>query len=672
MAKQTISLSYLKSVQVIQNLPNYSSVSSDAYYLMGSAADANQRRLILAFQAFPTALAHQRLYSAYVQGYVKTLRGTLNAVSIREAPEAFTDFDPTTVTWNTLAQFDVWKVVGAASFSGSGEYERIAIPSQDPELDYKSFAAAMVSRPVALASSDGFYFGISNQPVLVVEYDDTITVPSQIYADNNTSGYLNPHESQVFRWHYEDNDPDGYQAAGPIEQEAAVFYWRLGTSGAWNQIPVNSNQQSITIPAETFSGGSLINWKVQGTDSVGQTSETPVFILNIDDSSRISQPVAPVSVIVSDAEPVNFEWTSANSHGTPQTAADLQYSLAGGEWVDLAHIDGAATAYSAPADTFEAGNYLWRVRTYNVDGDAGEWSSTAAFIFMAAPVVQALYATPVPFSTVSWQAANQQAYKVSIDGIEIGTFFGDAKSYTVTRFLADGLHTVTVSAQNIFSIWSEPASYSFYVENAEGQAVTLSGEFGIDATLAWVSESEVPGFQIYRDDKLIGGTSGNFFTDRFVLGQHSYYVINVLPGGYYTKSNVVTGAMKACTTVIDTLQNPSGWMELRLTANDPDEQIFSYQRTASLRHFTGSVYPVLELAKYEDGSGTYDVAFPDLQSAQAFEALKGQVVIIKSRGGNVVIGALLQLQKRVGDFFIAFDFTVQRIAWEDFVDDQNG
>ena len=45
--------------------------------------------------------------------------------------------------------------------------------------------------------------------------------------------------------------------------------------------------------------------------------------------------------------------------------------------------------------------------------------------------------------------------------------------------------------------------------------------------------------------------------------------------------------------------------------------------------------------------------------------------MIKSRRGNVIIGALLQLQKRVADFFTAYSFTVQRIHWEEFTDDTN-
>lgn len=676
MAKQTINLALAKSAMISESLPDYTVISDDSYRLINNP-DIDTRMAVLGFEPFPSALRHNRLYSVAVKCYVKSEYNMLGTLPLYRAPESISDFSPSSTTWNSV-QGRYWHFIGTVGIafgSDIGQY----IEATTPDMDIagtadavKEYAPELISKPIGLRG--GFYLSVNNDfpLVLVVEYDDAITVPSQIIADNNTTGYVNPHEAQTFYWHYEENDPDGYHAMGPIEQASAVFYWRVGATGDWNQIAINSSQESVTIPAETFTGGSVITWKVSGTDTVGQVSETPVNIITIVDSLRTSSTISPVSAIVPDAEPTVFQWTSSNSHGTAQTGADLQYSFNGGAWTDLAHIDGASTEYTAAIGTFEAGNYQWRVRTYNVDGNAGNWSPAAAFIYMAAPVVQSLYATPVPFSLISWQAVNQQAYNIAIDGENLGTFFGDSKEFQLTEFLNDGPHSVTVKVQNIFSLWSDPVTYTFTVSNVQGQAVELAAAFEIDAALSWETESTDAQFLIYRDDQKIGSTGQLVFTDRFVLGQHSYYVINVLPGGYYTKSNVVTGTMKACTTVIDTLQDPSGWMELRLTANDPDEQIISYQRTASLRHFTGSVYPVLELAKYEDGSGTYDVAFPDLPSAQAFEALKGKVVIIKSRGGNVVIGALLQLQKRVGDFFIAFDFTVQRIAWEDFVDDQNG
>lgn len=674
MARTTLSLNCVKSCLVDQARPDASQVST-VYTISGNATDQNTKRVILGFESFPQALRYRKLYSAILSARLKSNITQANSTTayLYVAPDSFpSDFTPSEITWNNGGRFTGAKYLGYTSTNNQA-YEIKDIPqTASPDYVLPTLVPSVISKPLGLAVLRGeANLDLSTVPYLVVEYDDTENVPTKIAGKNNKSGYIDPYTEQVFEWEYDWSLQDSYYALGPIDQTSFTFYWGTSAAGPWTQITQATSEQSVTIPANTFPVGTVY-WKVSGTDGAGQTSETQVYTITTADAQAVASPVYPISRVIDESAPIEFKWNIANAYGNAATGADLEYSTDSATWVPLGHVDGTANTFTAPDGTFTAGKYYWRVRSYNTDNVAGPWSATPTFIYLVAPVVENLQATSEPFATITWQSAEQQAYKIEVDGVSLGTFFGPDKSYTLQDFLEDGEHTVQVAVQNSFSLWSETASYTFTVTNVPGDEVTLQGQFAIDAALYWYTESESSNFLVYRDGKKIGSSNSNIFTDRFVLGQHSYYVLNVLPGGYYTKSNVVTGTMKACTTVIDTLQEPSGWMELRLTANDPDEQIFSYQRTASLRHFTGSVYPILELAKYEDGSGTYDVAFPDLPSAQAFEALKGKVVIIKSRGGNVVIGALLQLQKRVGDFFIAYDFTVQRIAWEDFVDDQNG
>ena len=61
------------------------------------------------------------------------------------------------------------------------------------------------------------------------------------------------------------------------------------------------------------------------------------------------------------------------------------------------------------------------------------------------------------------------------------------------------------------------------------------------------------------------------------------------------------------------------------------------------------------------------MAFPTAEEGRRLEALRGKVIILKSRGGNVTIGSLGNLQKRVTAFYVAYTFTIQRIHVEDFV-----
>lgn len=502
---------------------------------------------------------------------------------------------------------------------------------------------------------------------LEVFVDSDVTITSKPYGYDKKSGYVDPRQAQTFSWTL---DKDGeYSCAGDWTQASAVFHWRNGTSGAWNDIPISGATQSVTIPANTFPIGT-IQWYVSGVDNVGTASDSEIYTITTADSPMVATPLAPIGTVEDGSGDIVFSWQEANDTGTTPTGADLQYSQDGSTWTALGHADGAVTTYTAPGGTLPAGAVMWRVRAYNTDGVAGAWSEAVSFVSVAAPPAPTVSAAAVPFTTVTWQSSGQQAYRITVDGVVYGPFFGTDKNYALKDYLRDGDHTISVEIQGIYGLWSQPGAITITVANSPGDGITLTGSFDRDAALRWETESATMDFLVYRDGKQIGATVTNSFSDRFVLGSHSYQVINRLANGNYTASNVVTGVMRSCTTAIAPF-NGGNWQELNLSENSYSEQRFSWTKVSSLRHVTGAVYPVLEISEYENAAGSYDVSFPDVESANAFLSLRGQIVILKSRGGNVVIGALTQIEKANKDFFISFAFTIQRIDWEDYVDAQN-
>ena len=199
----------------------------------------------------------------------------------------------------------------------------------------------------------------------------------------------------------------------------------------------------------------------------------------------------------------------------------------------------------------------------------------------------------------------------------------------------------------------------------------LSGTTPLEdgSTLHYLQAAEVIETQIYRDGVRIGRAGGETYTDRMALGEHSYYVVRRLADGNYQKSNTVTGTISIKEPVITALNGSGEWLRLRLTDRSSSTQDFSRERTVSYRHFAGAEYPVLEMAPFKDRSGRYDVAFLDPAEAAAFEALFGQVVVLKSRRGNVIVGPLASLSKSEADFYTTYSFTIQQIHWEENADD---
>ena len=173
------------------------------------------------------------------------------------------------------------------------------------------------------------------------------------------------------------------------------------------------------------------------------------------------------------------------------------------------------------------------------------------------------------------------------------------------------------------------------------------------------------GFLVFRDGIQIGRTNGHSFTDRTALGSHEWAVVGLLAGGYYTRSNIVTGSLSVETPRIALLSG-GDWLELRLSETSPTQQLFSYQQTVSLRHISGTAYPVLETSGFEDLRGDYDAAFLTAEDADKLLAMRGQVVILKSRGDRVVVGPLAQIECIHNDLYLSCRFSIQRIHWEDF------
>lgn len=666
MAILTQNLNCIKSVLVDRAKPNQSEVQTTKYVVPAVVVPEKEKRIILAFDAFPSNLKYNVISTLSLQAYVKDRNESTWSkarINIRTTELFPKSFIPTQTTWEKAfsgALSDAWQETGTNNFDN----EDFAL------TDFSVTNAGIqnaILHPIALCqsfSANGYEIDLTRPPILQVKYDSAREKLTTVSLLNGT-GYIDRKKAYTFRWQNAWNKYDSRVAVGPVGQTSFEFSWSTDKGNTWTTRTVVSSAQEYTVQANTFPAGQdSVRWKVKAYDGAHEIGEGGWLSFSTADAETSATPIQPADVLINNAEDIIFSWETKNRYGNSATSSELQYSTDGVNWQTFASVPGPSTSFLAAASVLPVGVCLWRVRSFNLDNVAGAWSSPAQFILIGAPTIDGVNVVPVPFASIAWQATGQQAYEVIVDGESQGILFGEGQSFTCESYLEDGEHTIGVRVQNTFGLWSETEERMFTVTNMPGTEITLRAGFDRDAQLSWETASGQPKFAVYRDGERIAATEETSYTDILALGEHSYYVINVLPDGYYTKSNVVTGTMSTEVTLIGAAQNHAGWLELRLTANDPDEQIFSYQRTGSLRHFTGAKLPVLELSKFVDGSGTYDVAFTDEEDIRAFEALKGQVVIIKSRGGNVVVGPMLQLQKRVGDFFTVFDFTVQRIDWE--------
>lgn len=664
MATQYVDLIYDAIVYISENNPNSNTQLS---ILSHQNLYTTNERIYYHFANFPDNLKYKKLIEANVEAYV----GSGTTISLYAPSESF---NPATITWNTRTGGS-YGCNQKITSGGTGLRSNSGTPYETSERTRAWLKKNGVY--VRRADSAASYVYLDNDWIsdhggggLRVWYDDGADLTSQIKSTALTSGYINPRNAQTFKWDYVGDAADGTCFADFV-QSSAVFYWREGTSGAWTAVNISGSTKSVTIAANTFPAASTIQYYLKGTDTLGTTSQTSEFTLSTTAGTVSTTIVRPNNTVEDGSATITFEWQITSTDGQAASRVEGEWKKdTDGSWTSLFDVSSPITTYSAAGGTFPAGSILWRVRAYNIDGTAGSYSQ-GSFISVAAPdPVEGLTATNVPFSTISWQSDGQQAYRIVIDDMQTIQHFGsDVYSYQLEDPLEDGQHTISVMVQGIYGYWSQPTTITVDISNTPGSTVTLTGDFRTqDAILSWTGTSGKT--YVYRDGKKIAATTLKTFTDRYVLGEHTWYVIEPLVDGNYNVSATISGRVIACENMIALLSGGE-WMTLKLSEKSASDQVFNFSKQYSVMHISGAVYPMLELGEHEDLVGSYDCAFNDIEQAKAFESFRGKPIIMKSRGGNVLFGAITQMKSHFGDFLIGYTFSVQRIDVEDFINDSN-
>lgn len=180
----------------------------------------------------------------------------------------------------------------------------------------------------------------------------------------------------------------------------------------------------------------------------------------------------------------------------------------------------------------------------------------------------------------------------------------------------------------------------------------------------------LPGdYYVYRDGELIARRTEPAYTDRTALGTHSYRILNRLDNNHYLYSNSVTVTISVDTLMIAPLAG-GAWQRLRLSDQASREFRYDRSRAVSYTHYSGSPYPEAEVGEEEELTGSFDAAWPHEMKAQAdaFRALLGTAVVLKTPEDVVIVGVLEGYQRRDPLFYSAYTFTLRQMDWRE-IDD---
>lgn len=592
MSQYTFTLQSIDSTYTDQNNPNTN-------YNSASVMKAGYGRAYVKFSDFPASYKKKKIIDlslyAYCYNYGKydiSMPSELGAFSIL-VPAQNLDFSE--LTYNKF--HGGGRSVGTLSSKSS-------ISWANESLNVDSYIVReLIQRGISASpwASDQCTFYLQKS-----KYAPYIQVVAEDYPPNTqnhspSSGFIDEKSSNTFRW-----DIVQTKSVEPIGQSLAVFRWKQTGQSAIHTINVSGSKTEVTVPADTFTGDS-IQWQIQVTSDDGVLGVASDWMtLTTQDSVPRTVLTYPVDAYLDGSKDNVFQWKHVISTGTPQSRYDLQYSSDSGQsWLDL---DGAQTAQTStviPADTFPAGQLLWKARTYNSDGVPGDWSEPAAIIVRAAPPEPVLTIGEVrPRPLFQWQATGQASWCLTVyqDGEEIyttGEMPGEEKSFRITKYLANGIYEAALWVKNLYELRSQTAKVSFTLEVQTPTAPYLTVQAAENKAVLTISGVGFYRYYIFRDDVLVYkmDTPG-VWEDFTACGAHAYWVRGVTKNDAFSDSNRVRVSVKIRSVLLSLIDDQENPLALRFKRNaDP---VFSDTLNINVtsRFFAGRTLPVLEFPEH--------------------------------------------------------------------------
>lgn len=509
----------------------------------------------------------------------------------------------------------------------------------------------------------------STPPTLAITFGDADAVPVAINTTPAAAAVVNRAAPVLFAADVSQGSAITIEQLAPT---SATLQYRKKSASSYSTATatVSGTSVSCTLPANTLTDSGAYEFRFVGTTNSSASFTTDWQEFSSVDTIPVATPLSPDSSLEDGTQAITFRWTHSNESGSAQTKAELQKSADGSTWATLGTVTGAANEYAAPAGTFSSGTWYWRVRTYNLDGAAGEWSDALSFVVVAGPtkpVIVVKDASPRPL--INWQTSEQSAYQLQLDGIIDVTEYGSEKTWRCPVYLDDGAHTFRVRSQNSYGLWSEWGSATFTVSHTAGGAIALTVDADHRAELSWSYAGSWTEFVVYRDGVAIAKTTDYSYTDDYSVGTVRYQVRACASDGTYnySLSNEVTVSVMPETVMLSALGSGE-WLFLRLSTAQHRTNTIKASRTFSLTHLSGRRFPEAELTEFCDRSISVSYAADDVAEKTALEALMGSPVCLKTPGGKMVIGILDTLSETESMFYSSYSFAVSQMHYPEEVD----
>ena len=508
----------------------------------------------------------------------------------------------------------------------------------------------------------------TNRPYVVLTYEDVTPGADQCTPK---SGFVNEKAENIFRWRF---GASKTAVAQPVQQAGYQFRWRQTGQSAYQESTVTSGEPSHTVPAGTFPENGSIDWCVRVQSDDGIWSEWSDWMtLTTQDSVSRTVLTYPVEAYLDGSKDNVFQWKHVISTGTPQSRYDLQYSSDSGQsWLDLDSAQTTQTSTIIPADTFPAGQLLWKARTYNSDGVPGDWSEPAAIIVRAAPPEPVLTIGEVrPRALFQWQATGQASWCLTVyqDGEEIyttGEMPGEEKSFRITKYLANGMYEAALWVKNLYELQSPTAKVSFTLEAQTPPPPYLTVQAAENKAVLTVSGAGFYRYYIFRDDVLVYKMDApGVWEDFTACGAHTYWVRGVTKNDAFSDSNRVRVSVKIRSVLLSLIDDQENPLTLRFKRNaDP---VFSDTLNINVAsHFyAGRTLPVLEFPEHYSNTLSLEFSYRNPNDMKKLtDAVKERkTMLYRDQAGERYYIAITGLSKTKDRFTQDFTISATRVDY---------
>ncbi len=448
------------------------------------------------------------------------------------------------------------------------------------------------------------------------------------------------------------------------------IYNSVGAEVYYQQI--SGNVTSYDLPADTLTAYGFCSWKINVRFN-SETIESGYELFRVQEEPPVANPISPKFAYINGEIETDFIWSHSISTGTPATKSELQYSTDGENWNDLVTIIGDTLSTTIAANTFLTGKLYWRVRTYNSDGIAGNWSS-AAECYVVSPMPNPTITSHTPGTArpaFAWMAAVQSAFELEIDqgGVTVyksAPVISTAKEYTITDYLPDGNYTARLRVYNDEGDVSAWASYTFTVVTVKPGVPTLTGaQINKGVSLSVTDIPDNCTVYILRDGVPVAKASSH--KDYTTAAEHSYVARAIDANGCYADSVAVLIGPALKGSFISPVSNPGNVVSLLLNRDERPTREYTWSPQGAATFYAGRTHPVYEYSDQRTETGSYSRSFRTRAEFDGFMSVvgRGGTMLYRDRDGTAMWCAVTGLSWAFNRFTYDVSFSLLRVSYKE-------